>query len=796
MTESTTSSDCFEVDRPVIVASSRDTPSDLQHQTADAPLDASSNSVKTPTYTGSYHDAGEEVDDSQEPIEFEETSVISLNSSRFTEVSHTLRILPECKVTNVLGTYSSTRVNVTVRQTMTSQGLDLKGKSYKVLFAGDRSFREPIVQKIGTALAATFRSSTPDSEDSQPRKFNVVPISAFGDSGNPDVVLIDSSGLELNVEDCNNAAFQTSENGKDALRLSMTDGRYVTSSWTGEKYVLSKDWTRPDLAVFCMSDDERDSSKQIRRITRSFMNRHGVPSLAISKQALYEKHIDATTLATLDYLTPHICLESQGPNEHKPYVKRRLPIDLDTFLNIDAGQMNRNLACLATSKRMNEPRARIQELEQEVEDGFGACGAFVGQLKSSFPFLFTPEASKAFKMLAILCGGLCMALLPAIIMMAFRQESTGQPFLADRIEQAVRADISRSLALSSAPIQSLSTSTPQISHSSVPTIVASSPKSMPSPISSAKSLSTNRNIASSLMDAYVVGPNTSEKFSVHALGDCHIVLRPPHWFTKLRKAPTLLFKVSRGDATLGYIPSMLFEGVYALQIPREEAYGLLNVSISTLAKPVLEETFEVDFGSSWLKIAAWKRATRAVTDAMQNDFSLVQTGWNIVYSQTKSELSTFVQKTKTKVAGQRKADHKMLASHLNWTVQTKDLVLAQTKDLSRNLSLKFHQRQKDAAKQIQSLTKDVTRSISIYVHDTKHAIALQAHVFAHTVTRFKISGSLYTLHPSRSMYLRAAQKKTLKAWYSLVGAPKRYPVVHKNMEPQRGRKAGSFDCDF
>ena len=768
MTESI-SSESFEADRPVVVASQQHTPPSTQVDDADdAHIYGSPLSVKTPTYSTSEHRAFDSAkatakkesfaEDPDETIEFEEPSVINLNTSRFTEVSHTLKVVEEPRqvkgeLQNAIRGLPKGRIHVTVRQTMTSQSIE--DKPYKVLIAGDSSMKEPVIKKIAAALAANLGSSTPASDDPRPAKFNIVPVSAFGDSGHPEVVLIDSSGLELSVDDCIAAGYSRCQGAKDTLSLRMADGSHVQSWWISSKYVLSTHWKLPDLAIFCAPDDESDLSKQTRGLARSFMNRHGVPSIVIQKQATWDKHTDKAALTTLDYLTPHLCLESQQPNGYSPLSRKRYPVDLATFLNIDAGQLNRNLACLATSKRLSEPRAESLTKPKILGDVFWYSDAPKAFRKMS-TYVSQERVASILPLLALVL----LSATPLMLWGLFGYAATSTKSGLTPVDTFTTPRTSSSVVIA----------TTQPSLSSTFTPVASSASSTSSQVPSPKSSSSNTDIAALLLDAYDLGhlgPDKPDEFMVQVLGDCHIVVNTPRWFRRTKKAPTLLFGVSRQNKTIEHILSTIGEGVYALQVPHKEAYGMLNIGMTIQSRTVEQKNFEVDFGSSWLQVAAWKRATRAVSDAIQKDLSIVQIGLSVVYNHSMAELSTVVRQTKDTVAAHRKAQHAMLASHLKWGAHTRDLVLARKKGLSRNFSHRLHIGQQQVAQQAQSLTKAITRSVSIYTRDSMEAISPRAHLLARSIKHFKTRG-----HGHAGERLKSAQKKALRAWWKIVGVPK------------------------
>jgi hypothetical protein len=154
---------------------------------------------------------------------------------------------------------------------------------------------------------------------------------------------------------------------------------------------------------------------------------------------------------------------------------------------------------------------------------------------------------------------------------------------------------------------------------------SSTTKSLPSRLNLSQSTnvaaiaSQKLDLASLISDPAVTGLNESDKFKMQIVGDCHMILRPPYRYTLMRKPPPLEVRVLRHDDNIDVQLSKLFDGVYALQLDREEAYGPLNVTVATNQKPRMKQTFEVDFGTPWLKVAGWKKAFQVVSDQMQRD---------------------------------------------------------------------------------------------------------------------------------------------------------------------------------
>ena len=252
------------------------------------------------------------VDDNSD-IKLDEPFRSSLSTTPFVEGSHTLRIFDDHEVRemfSVVGTQiPRSQLKATVRQTMAGHTLSL-GVPFRLLYVGEAGAKDTIVQKIGSALIASSGSSVSRLEKAGSSRFNIVPISSFGETRSPDVLLVDSLGIEINVDHCSSATFSRKEDGNDSVSLCLSNGMLLTSTWSSHeaKFSVSTDipgWELPHVAVFYLSEAESMDSKQTRRFARSFMSRHKIPCLVITQGQLWNRSTEAITL---DYLTPHLCL--------------------------------------------------------------------------------------------------------------------------------------------------------------------------------------------------------------------------------------------------------------------------------------------------------------------------------------------------------------------------------------------------------------------------------------------------------------------------------------------------------
>lgn len=639
---------------------------------------------------------------------------------------------------NIFPGFSPEQVTVKVKQTMVSQGLLLE-KPYKVLYVGDAMVKDSIVQKVGAALAATARVNEP-----RPSKFNVVPISSFGDTTSPDVILIDSSGLELDVDECTSATFVKRDGGNDTIRMTLSDGMLVESSWSGSRFSVPEHWKLPDVAIFYLSVKDTISAKQTERFAQSFMNRYGVPAILISDVPLWSS---GAGIYALDPNTPHLLLESYSPNVGKHRNINHVPIDIRTFLQLDAGQLSRNLAYFAlktgssTFRRKNDLTWKVNNARPKASTCAGRQYARIleGVRKLLQPVLFV--------------------LLPLLLFHLITSNTTRQHRI---LEPPMNTEIPAQTSTTFETTSREPTSSIFVLPRSQSLEASRAVSSLPQPDHVPKSISiVHENtditsyIASFLAEAHLPTPNTSDKFKVHLIGDRHIILRPPYWYTRSKRAPKLLFSVIREGLVLEHEVSALFDGVYALKVRRVDAYGVLNISIWTTSKPKIHETLQVDLKTSWLKMDGWKNAANGIVNIIRGDMDLLQNSVANIRSFTSRGLQALVDNTVDKA-----------------TSFTKEA--ARLKAASHNISKKLRKRR-----------ATVPHNLSRYVQQLREGFALQAShrraiVLRHTGRLTQgVEALAHSIGRLGEEHLRKTQKSALKAWWKLSGLPKQKPVVNE-----------------
>lgn len=674
-------------------------------------------------------------------LDAEQPSLLSMRGIRFETIHHE-------EGTYLLETSSGPQnLAVTVRQHMLDQTLSFGGP-YRVLYVGNPAARERIMTKIGAALASTTKL-----EASGPSRYSVVPIPSSHDPscwGEP--VLLDWSGHEIVVYHCVDARTESVHNSVDLI---MEDNTHIRSSWDDTKYSVFGDWEFPDIAVFYISDHDSVSARQTRRIARSFMARHKIPSILIGDKPSWDRPSEAMTI---DHRTPHICLQVTKDNTSSSRVVKRLPIDISTFSRLDALQLNRNLAYLDTK---SETR-RTRELDPPHTKSEGTNSGDKSRVSSARHSASTPSvirtllgtASPVVPYLLDLLATVAICMVVGLVVMQM-------PLFPVRYMKATGSFHSASGTAATVTSSPVATST--VLPQGRPTMTENlaipeqAKANIPRSITDEKS---HTDLATLWLDSSPKIANESENFKVHVLDNKYIFLRPPHWFTKLRKTPKLMFNVTQGGRALKHEVSTVFDGVYALSLSEADAHGLVNISVWTGSKPRIQEELQASFGNPWLQAGDWRSAASALGNSFQQELGTMQTALGNLYVRSGAELHSFAQRTMSRAAIIKHEIQETSEASVGQVAKFKEIVTAFPTHIISSLSHTFQERQNHAAKRISLRTTHMRRNISSYVSNKIHLS--QVYVRA-APTAYRIN-------------LRETQKRALKLWWNLVGLPQKRPA--------------------
>jgi hypothetical protein len=219
---------------------------------------------------------------------------------------------------------------------------------------------------------------------------------------------------------------------------------------------------------------------------------------------------------------------------------------------------------------------------------------------------------------------------------------------------------------------------------------------------------------------------------------------------------------------------MPFDGVYALEIPREDAYGTLNVSLWTTSKPTVNETFQVDFGTSWLKASVWNRAEQFISSSMVKNRDMLQAAVNAQYDRFATKLDYLSSWRLGKADDARKGAGNAPTASANPTTQTTDRILSKTIDLSRNLFGRLGNGSNIASKQMISHAKQLRRGITDIAEysTTTSLLLLEGTQRLSQAVTSNIRNMGHHVVWSKNAHLRTTQKRALKFWWKIRGLPK------------------------
>lgn len=299
---------------------------------------------------------------------------------------------------------------------------------------------------------------------------------------------------------------------------------------------------------------------------------------------------------SLDQHSIHMCLESRDLNGRGNLIHRRLPIDLASFLNIDARQMNRNLAYLTglqepvetptasgTLKKADKSLVSPQDLEKTSYS-----------ISDSVSFIRNRSGAEWRALLPV--GLLLFSVLTAVLtgIPSYRSSSAPAISINSKVMSAVPiSTASSSLSSLIASLSSATTST-AVKTSTRTITVTHAPSAVSNSLSVLPSMEFGKTAHASAKPV-----NRSLVCSAEILGDREILIRIPSatklsWLTK----EALSVNITRGNITVDTERAYSSDEGVILLLPKNQAYGVLNISIVTTKRPKVNETFQVDFGTT------------------------------------------------------------------------------------------------------------------------------------------------------------------------------------------------------
>ncbi|KAJ5952155.1 uncharacterized protein N7479_010568 [Penicillium vulpinum] len=616
------------------------------------------------------------------------------------ELKHTIRIFEGAAASELKSRLPYNLANsilmATVQQTMTKQGLDLD-KPFRVLYVGQPGFRNIILDKIGDVLvSSSCAGSEPSSTESS--RYHVVPTS-FGAGAVPNFAELLPIHVQLVVDECLEATADSYSDRPNTLNLKFKNRPICTSSWNGSDYHVTSatDWTLPDVAIIFVSGLDDTAATKTQRLSHVFLERHGVPAMVISEEPMWKM---AGEMIPLNHNSLHTCLESRHPISGQTAVLRRYPIDLKTFESITPGQLNRNLASLVSiyPKRAHKVTADTPKpLKRHI---FADLEKYPGNW---LPPSYATRARELGPILRLVTLTLVSAI---AISIGYAAVKILVVFLAQCFAGSVISTASFPVASNVSPTSVLTLN--RVIQPSISTRPSASVRLFHMP-SSGNSIPEGATVPT----ISTAKPSGTNEFEIQVVGDCHVIIKPPHKFASSKKRPQFNVSVHREDKALTYELSQLFDGVYTLKLNREDAYGLVNLTITTKSKQPINQTMAVDFGTPWLKIANWKRVAQEISSQFAKEIHTAQTGLTGLYGRLSTDLQVIVGDVVKRTHILRRDAEELRRESMN----ARDAVLSRSKQISEIFTRNTIQRFRNVSSVLQMRSSHVNKEAKGLVHD-------------------------------------------------------------------------------
>ncbi|CAK7239212.1 MAG: hypothetical protein STHCBS139747_000641 [Sporothrix thermara] len=644
-------------------ASGQSSPADSIRYAEQALCNPSTQSLSSHEFDSSRGDISGGRAPLHQSIEFNENVGVKPHADKVS-VKHNLREFSEGESVIVaanmgMATDHPSRMAATICQTMSRHCLSTR-EPLRVLYVGSDAAFSDIMHKISSAILASGSTASGSASSDQehrhastPGIYNIMPISSFGTAKVPEIDEIQLMGVSdyyIKVERCIKAE-ETVCKGEAlpndrVYSMELDSGMSHTSVFSPSGSTISPPWTLPHVAIFYVSGNDDKQTEATRDAAWEFVTRHAVPSIFISHSQSFSRSPSAGRWQNfVDQSAVHICVESRDPS--KPIAPERLPVDLTTFLNIDARQMNRNLAHLTGLKDIPK---------KGQEKGSKAAGSSENDaLVSVFPLAarsfvrfargedWHPEARRAIATLANNLWELCFTLLAVAVTGAML--TMNYPILP-RVQRMVVYDQNTAVSTFSSTVTSnarvsqiyssstTSTVLPRITVAVPPFVPAVTLSYTTTKTASAPAAEQTSSSSQLLFGGYL----TENAHNQHSKGasdtkimstGCSIEVYSSHEIlvkvpaatkTKWLAKGAIDIDVWQGQKMLKSRLSTSDEGII-IELDRKEAVGVMNVSIVTTRRPKINETFAVDFGQPSVArlwetgLSLWMESMRTAADA-------------------------------------------------------------------------------------------------------------------------------------------------------------------------------------
>lgn len=477
---------------------------------------------------------------------------------------------------------------ITIRQRLSPDKLRL-GRSFRINYHGDLGRKEEITEKLAQALSISTLSDSQASElHSSSSRYNVIQLSSFGsDESSPQVTLIPSSGLELVVEDC---AVCSKQHGEPAS-TSNKNTEFVRNCPNVQNGGHS-----PDLAVYCHSsltpehvqgENSQNSVSMLVRSARTAAS--GIPTLDIITS---EAPCILRSFRPFKGAALHMCIESSRRFGSEVIISR-MPIPVEHFLDVDARQMNRNLAFI---------------IESRTDDEFEETTSKLSSTESSrFPFLWK-EAKGFASDACITAQGILSPAAWLLISIALLALVTTLAVGPGALYSSTKTDVQ--MTNSTSEPSTASAATPiQPWNSRLETVA---PTVKPETSLSIVNTETGVQLIASSDPMTSPSPDSHHKILLLEAEDGQLYIKLPVEVFQARRSPQVFATASIQSRPVDASLKKLEYGLYALNIDADRSRSAVNIVVWTDKKPNAQQYFRLEPVYLWPQYRKIERDIKSI----------------------------------------------------------------------------------------------------------------------------------------------------------------------------------------
>lgn len=520
-------------------------------------------------------------------------------------VKHTLRVFANNDLTDAgyeLPKEASDNGFVgTIHMPLSRYSISETGRQmFRILFFAPQSSstQDLVVGKIADALVAAG-SRTDFSAPRAPTSYHIVPDS-FGPGSKPGAAEIIPIGCQLDV-DRYHSTIMGGLNGTNATLCNEADVKKTFSKWDErrQQYVINDGhWKQPDLAMIVVDDATSKEQYTSACDMLVFATRHHIPAIVVRAQSGWTGDYAPLVFSQSGV---QLCIEARPLSQE--FVLHRLPIDLDTFLNLNSGQLSRHIAYLLKRQEhkldfdVDQPPSKrkvLADMEKEDKLGKEQLATYFRQLQTppDFQKRFSRTERIAYSAITFVGSFILLYLFGTLLMRGLVAVTTSTND-GQLMASAKRSTISVSSSTTThvMPIASVSSAIPEVAD--LPNV-----KPVPLTLGSAKP--------------------ASGKYEVELVGTSHLVVKVPNRV----KAGEINIEVFKKGVPVHAEVSKLFPSVYSVRIIPEHAFGEVVVKI-TARRAQLVETIPVSMGDQPMDV--WfKSLVHETEENLRQQLAMVQ----------------------------------------------------------------------------------------------------------------------------------------------------------------------------